>query len=337
MSDVRYEHFVSIIMPSLNEERYVADAIRSVLPPTDALDCELLVVDGGSIDHTCAIVTELAERDPRIRLLSNAKKIQASGVNLAARQASPRARWIVRADCHAEYPAGFVARCVQTLATIDTESVVVPMVARGFTCWQKAVAAAQNSRLGNGGAAHRMSGQSGFVEHGHHAGFDRATFLELGGYDEAFSHNEDAELDHRLTCAGKRIYLDAGAELTYFPRTRASALARQYFNFGRGRASTLLKHGTIPRTRQLAPALALIACVGSLAGAVLTPVSLAGVASYVAMCVGWGMALAWRERSACVLLSGFAAMIMHMSWGAGFLARLAGDAPRLARRLRKPG
>jgi succinoglycan biosynthesis protein ExoA len=332
MPEAGCEHFVSIIMPSLNEESYVAEAIRSVLPPPDALDCELLVVDGGSVDGTRAIVRQMAERDPRIRLLSNDKRIQASGVNLAAGQASPRARWLVRADCHSKYPGDFVARCVQTLANTGAASVVVPMSAQGLTCWQKAVAAAQNSRLGNGGAAHRLSGRSGYVEHGHHAAFDRATFLELGGYDEAFTHNEDAELDHRLLCAGKRIYLDANAELTYFPRTRASALARQYFNFGRGRASTILKHRAVPRARQLAPVLALMACLGSLAGSAFAPASFIVAAAYVATCVAWGATLAWRERSACVLLSGFAAVIMHMGWGAGFLLRFAGSAANLIRR-----
>src|SRR5262245_48947790 len=185
-------------MPALNEAGYVSRAIASVLPRSDEIGCEVLIVDGGSEDGTCGIVQRIAASDPRIRLLRNAQRIQAAGVNLGARHADPRARFLVRADCHAEYPQGFVERCVQTLVSTQVAAVVVPMRTVGSSCLQKAIAAAQNSKLGNGGAAHRLPGRSGFVDHGHHAAFDLRTFLELGGYDETFTHNEDAELDRRM-------------------------------------------------------------------------------------------------------------------------------------------
>ncbi len=64
---------------------------------------------------------------------------------------------------------------------------VVPLRTIGVTPLQRAIAAAQNSRLGNGGSAHRLGGISGYVSHGHHAIFDRREFLRVGGYDESFS------------------------------------------------------------------------------------------------------------------------------------------------------
>jgi succinoglycan biosynthesis protein ExoA len=184
---------------------------------------------------------------------------------------------------------------------------------------QKAIAAAQNSRLGNGGAAHRMLGQSGFVEHGHHAAFDLATFLQLGGYDESFTHNEDAELDRRLTDAGMRIYLDADAVLTYYPRSDLVALALQYFRFGSGRANMLIKHRTRPRLRQLLPVVAFLVCLASLGLAAFDVVYLTAAAAYVFACLAWGAVMAFRQKDICLLASGIAAITMHMSWAAGFL------------------
>jgi succinoglycan biosynthesis protein ExoA len=311
--------FVSIVMPALNEERYVAGAIASVLPQSADIDCEVLVADGGSTDATCAVVERIAASDPRVRLLRNERRIQAAGVNLGARNADPRATHLVRADCHAEYPPGFVEHCVRTLVATEAAAVVVPMRTRGTTCMQKAVAAAQNSRLGNGGAAHRLTGRSGFVDHGHHAAFDLAIFLKLGGYDESFTHNEDAELDRRLTDAGKRIYLEAEAALTYYPRSSLVALARQYFNFGCGRANMLIKHRIRPRLRQLLPVAALLICLASLGLAAVNLVYLSAAAAYVLACLAWGAALALRQRDLCLLPSGIAAITMHMSWAAGFL------------------
>jgi succinoglycan biosynthesis protein ExoA len=71
-----------------------------------------------------------------------------------------------------------------------------------------------------------------------------AAFRAVGGYDPDFAHNEDAELDHRLRAAGHDIWLTGRTAITYFPRRALPALARQYFNFGRGRAANLIKHRT---------------------------------------------------------------------------------------------
>jgi succinoglycan biosynthesis protein ExoA len=311
--------FVSIIMPALNEERYVSAAINSVIPRSHDIEFELLVLDGGSTDRTRGIVQAIAADDPRVRLIHNGKRIQSAGVNLAAKLADARSHYLLRADCHVGYPHGFVERCIRSLEQHQVASVVVPMRAEGLTCIQQAIAAAQNSRLGNGGSLHRVQGRSGLVEHGHHAAFDREIFLELGGYDEAFTHNEDAEFDKRLIKSGRRIYLDAEAAVTYFPRADFHSLARQYFNHGSGRARTLLKHGGLPGLRQMLPVAALLGCLLSLALAAVHPAFLVIAAAYVLVCITWGLGLALQQRRACVALSGVAALVMHMSWGVGFL------------------
>ena len=277
------------------------------------------MVDGGSTDRTVEVVDSICSANPRIRLIHNPKRIQAVAVNIGASAADPRARYFVRADCHATYPPGFVARCLQTITSTNAASVVVPMLTRGTSFMQRAIAAAQNSRLGNGGGAQRSAGRSRFVDHGHHAVFDRKTFLALGGYDEEFSHNEDAEFDLRLTASGSRIYLDAENAIIYYPRSTLTALARQYFAFGRGRACTVMKHHVWPKPRQLLP---LAALVGSLAGVVLaplTPAALALPASYASVCIAVGVMLAWREKAAAAAASGLAAMVMHQAWACGFL------------------
>ncbi len=145
-------------------------------------------------------------------------------MNIAAREADPRAKYLLRADCHADYPEGFAERSIAALRERGAASVVVTMHSQGNGCMQKAIAAASNSRLGNGGSAHRRSGISGYVDHGHHAAFDRETYLALGGYDESFRHNEDAEYDQRVIRSGKRIYLLGDLAIRYFPRAGLGSL-----------------------------------------------------------------------------------------------------------------
>jgi succinoglycan biosynthesis protein ExoA len=309
-------------MPALNEEVYIRAAIESILPrPEEAVEYELLVVDGGSHDRTCAIVEDLSARNARIRLVRNARRIQSAGMNLAARASDPQSRYLVRADCHATYPQGYVARSVRLLAEMGASSTVVAMRTRGESCMQRAIAAAQNSRLGNGGSAHRLGGRSGFVDHGHHAAFEKNVFLRLGGYDETFTTNEDAEFDVRLIRSGGKIFLDGETSIEYFPRTTLPQLARQYFRFGWGRANTVLKHNTKVKLRQLLPVVALLGCAGSIAAAWLHPLLLAPAGLYGSLCAFWGVSLAVRERDPCLAAAGFAAVVMHMSWALGFLGR----------------
>lgn len=315
--------FVTIAMPALNEEGFIESAVRSLLPDRDVLDCEVLVLDGGSTDRTAEIVSQLSREDSRIRLVPNPKRIQSSAVNLAAAIADPRATILLRADCHSVYPDRFVERAVASLERTGVASIVVPMNTKGRSWMQSAIAAAQNSVLGNGGSAHRHVARSRFVDHGHHAAFRLADFKAIGGYDETFTHNEDAELDTRLTASGRKIFLDADLSIDYFPRATLGSLARQYWNYGKGRARTVLKHRTSPKIRQLAPVGLLIVSAAGLILSPFNPLALAVPLGYVAGCTAWGLLESVRSGESFRLASGIAAVVMHMSWAAGFLATLA--------------
>jgi glycosyltransferase involved in cell wall biosynthesis len=60
---------VSVIMAVYNEERFLAEAVESVLAQSFT-DFELIISDDGSTDETPALARSLAERDPqRIRVL----------------------------------------------------------------------------------------------------------------------------------------------------------------------------------------------------------------------------------------------------------------------------
>jgi len=72
---------ISIIIPTFNEEKVLPETLYHLLRQPG--DFEIIVVDGGSIDHTCEIV----RREPRVRLLT-APKGRASQMNTGAQHAS---------------------------------------------------------------------------------------------------------------------------------------------------------------------------------------------------------------------------------------------------------
>lgn len=87
---------VSIIMPSYNCGRFVAETIRSVLAQTYN-NWEIIFVDDCSTDDTITIVSGMRDRDPRIRLYQNKFNLGAAmSRNYAMQEA--RGRWIAFLD-----------------------------------------------------------------------------------------------------------------------------------------------------------------------------------------------------------------------------------------------
>jgi succinoglycan biosynthesis protein ExoA len=320
--------FLSIVLPALNEENYIERCIRSLLDdpyPRDRL--EIFVVDGGSTDRTVAITRELAREFGFIRILHNSRKLQAPGFNMALAAADPRAELIMRCDVHAEYPPRFLTRARAALERKPEAAVATYADAPKATgIFQRAVAFAQNTPLGVGNAYYRLGGISRFVEHGKHGLFRRSQVAAVGGYDEAFSHNEDSELSLRLIQAGGKVWLDADLTVYYYPRKTAAALARQYYLYGRGRAQTVLKHRIAPRLRQLAPVFLILAEAAALVLAPFSPhvraAILACAVLYIGALAGCAVYGAIKQRHAAILLAPIAFAIMHHAWGIGFVTRL---------------
>ena len=74
--------FLTVVMPVRNEERFIADTLEQLLNqdyPQDRF--EIIVADGQSDDSTCAIVTEISQRYPQVRLFPNPKRRSSSGRN----------------------------------------------------------------------------------------------------------------------------------------------------------------------------------------------------------------------------------------------------------------
>ena len=317
---------VLVLIPALNEEAHIELCLRSILKHDElARTATVCVADGGSTDTTREIVTKLSAEFPNIQLLDNPKRLQSAAMNLALDPVWSDREILVRCDCHAVYPAGYVSRLVAVLDAKDAASVVVPLDSEPASpaAFAISVAWVSNTPYGTGGSAHRAGRISGYVDHGHHAAFRLDAFRAVGGYDETMVANEDAELDQRITGNGGRIWLDCDNRVTYFPRDKPHRLWQQYFRYGYGRATTCLRHGQRPKLRQLAPVLIVLALLIGLLGAIIgQPWLLLPSVIYLLGLMFVSVRVAYSHDSSKGLLAGVAAGIMHVSWGLGFLSRL---------------
>jgi succinoglycan biosynthesis protein ExoA len=253
--------FVTLAVPSYNEEQYIEACLRGLLSqdyPADRI--EILVADGGSTDRTREIVDRVAADDARVRLLDNSKhRIQACGLNLCITES--KGEFILVIGVHAEYARNYVSALVQEFQRTgaDVAGGAARMKARTF--FQRCLSAAFDSPLAVGGAAYRSAAKEGWVDTVFPGAFRRSILEKVGAYDGQAAINEDAELQQRVLAAGGRIFLSREVVVHYYPRKSIGLLAKQYFRYGEGRARTFLIHKRFPVLRPAIPFLTLTAGV----------------------------------------------------------------------------
>ena len=313
---------VSVIMPSYNEEKFIRNSIKSLLDDYFIKNCELVVIDGMSRDKTRDVVQSFIKQGLNLKLLINKKKIQAYGLNKGISEASGEI--IVRTDAHCIYPPGYIEKCVALLEKTAASNVGGMIVPQGNKIVQKAIAYAMIHPMGVGDAKWHLGNFSGYVDTVTQGTFWKKLFDEIGLYDTNCKTNEDAELNLRILKAGKKIYLDSSIKVVYIPRESLKKLAAQYFKYGRGRCYTILKHKKITSLRQLGPPCLFVGLLISIVSSLFWPFFLLFPFLYLLVLLSTSL-LSWSKKKITFrlkILTATAWLIMHNSWGIGFLSYL---------------
>lgn len=106
---VKESGLISVILPAYNAERYIADAIRSVLNQTYPW-FEVIVVDDASQDKTAAVVESI--EDKRIRLICHPSNKGAGIARNTAIEAA-KGRWIAPLDADDMFASQRLERFVE--------------------------------------------------------------------------------------------------------------------------------------------------------------------------------------------------------------------------------
>ncbi len=307
---------VSVVLPVLNEELHLANAVQSILSQDYAGTLEIILALGPSKDKTNEIAERLALADKRILLVNNPSGRTAAGLNLALNKSSNPV--IVRVDAHAEIQRNYISLAIEVMKSSGAVNVGGIMGAQGVSSFEKAVARAMRSPFGVGASRFHTGGDSGYVETVYLGVFLRAAVIAVGGFDERFIRAQDWELNFRLRQAGGKIFFDPRLHVTYRPRSTVKALAKQYFEYGRWRRVVSRRHKGTINYRYLAPPFSLVAALASIVLAVtlnnlfIIPAAIYGIFLILAsLLIGKGII----ER----ILLPIVLFTMQMSWGLGFL------------------
>jgi glycosyltransferase involved in cell wall biosynthesis len=317
--------FVTVIVPTREEERYIAATLDSILAtayPADRL--EVLVVDGRSRDRTPAVVREYAARHPAVVLLDNPKRTAPAALNIGIRAA--RGDIIVRMDAHVFYPTDYLPRAVAALLETRADNVGGVIVTRpgADTPMGRAIALGLSHPFGVGNSYFRIgTAERRWVDTVPFGCFRRSLFAHVGLFDEELVRNQDDEFNFRIRRRGGRVLLLPDLVAYYYARPSLRHVARMYFQYGYFKPLVARKLGRIMTARQLVPAAFLLTLA---AAAVLTPwftwaaVGGGAVVAAYALAVGaCAVAAATRHGARCGLALGAVVAVLHASYGFGFL------------------
>ena len=319
------EHpFVSVVVPCRNEERYIANCLRTVLMQEevpDAAGFEVIIADGMSDDGTREIVQ--AFRDPRVRMIDNPRHIVSTGLNLAIKAA--RGDVIVRMDAHTEYAPDYVRRCVEILENTAAENVGGPARTKAAGYVQKANSLAYHSKFSVGGARFHDETYEGYVDTVAYGCWLKETLEKIGAFDEQLVRNQDDELNLRTIRLGGRVWQSPVIRSWYFPRDSVGKLFRQYFRYGYWKVRVIRKHWIPASWRHLIPVTFLmclfITCLLGLFHNAFLHLFTAMTVCYVAVSTAASAIVCrspenWRYFPIMPLIFG----AYHFGYGAGFIA-----------------
>lgn len=308
---------VSVIMPLLNEERHLEEAVGAVVAQRYPGELQIVLAVGPGHDDTLGVAERLAERDPRITVVENPSGRTPEALNLAV--ASAAHDIIVRVDGHGFLSDGYIERAVRVLEETGAANVGGVMLAEGVTDLERAVAVAMTSPLGVGGARFHTGGHPGPADTVYLGVFRREWLDAAGGYDPRFTRAQDWELNYRIRQAGGVVWFDPALTVKYRPRPTLRALSRQYRDYGRWRRVVATRHKGSINARYLAAPTALVAvAVGLVGGLVWRPLWAIPAAYAAGVGIG-GVAIARHEAPGVAVRVPGVLATMHGSWGWGFL------------------
>ncbi len=309
---------VAVVMPVRDEAAHLAESVGAVLAQRYDGPLEVCLAVGPSSDGTERIAEDLASADHRVRVVANPEGTTPAGLNAAISATSGEV--VVRVDGHAVLPEGYVGRAVELLAETGADNVGGVMAAVGDTPFTRAVATAMTSRFGTGDARFHTGGPPGPVDTVYLGVFRRDTLERVGLYDPSLVRAQDAELNHRIRVDGGVVYFHPDLEVTYRPRSSLSALARQYFHYGRWRRVVVRRHPDSLAWRQAIPPATLLGLLGGVVlGLTGRRIGWLAPAGYAAATLGVSAAEGRDLDPVAQRWLPLAYATMHLSWAAGFL------------------
>ncbi|MGH6946457.1 MAG: glycosyltransferase family 2 protein [Kiloniellales bacterium] len=225
---------ISVTMPAYNAERFLAEAIESILGQTFA-DFELIVVNDGSTDDTLSIAESYAWRDHRVRVVTQPHGGISSGRNRGLAEA--RGEWIAVMDAD---DVSLPQRLERQFAFVEANPDIALACAYAYNIDDSGKIIAQfRSPLTDRAVVRDRIERNEAIGFHHSAVLMRRDVVQsIGGYREQFDGIEDCDLWNRFAETGHGVLVQPEYLVKYrlhgkshtISRVRQLTLRRQWLN-----------------------------------------------------------------------------------------------------------
>ena len=244
---------LSIICPTYNEEKYIADTLDSFLSQKyHSFELEILICDGRSTDATRKIIGEYSNRYPFIRMIDNPERKTPFAFNAGLRNA--QGDYIAILGAHAKYQPDYLQVCYEELIksgaagcsgriiTQSSSGRYEPKLCEWVTLSVFGVSS-NSFRTIKEGYAHSVP----------YPIFKKQVLLDLGGYDNTLERNQDNDMNQRILNAGHNLYITWKTYCYYRPQSDLKALMKYAGRNGFWNARSLQIHARSMRIHHFIP------------------------------------------------------------------------------------
>jgi len=322
---VRDTSFISIIIPALDEEKYIVLCIESILAtnyPKEKM--EILVVDGMSQDRTREIVQEYHEKYSLIHLLENLDSVTPIGMNMGINIS--KGEYIFILSAHANYTQDYFLKLIENIKNLNADCVggVLITDVKNKNKKSSSIKEVLMHRFGVGNASFRTGSSTiRSVDTVAFGCYRRETFKKYGLFNEELTRNQDIELNKRIINGGGKIYLIPDVQCTYYAREDFSSLAQNNYSNGFWNILTAYYTKTLSSLslRHFVPLLFVLSLIIPLILSLIQPrvlwIGLISLSSYLCLVIIISFRLKNSSNSIRYLIMSF--LTLHLSYGWGSL------------------
>lgn len=324
--------FISIIIPTKNEEKHISACIQSLEEsdyPKDGF--ELIVIDGGSTDNTINVIRKMQKKYANIRLICEKEANTSVGRNIGLKNAT--GELIINFSSHAIAEKNFIKvlstklhNSENDIAGVGCKDKIPPdQSSRVARC----IESVTNTKLG-GSLMHQQMEfhKEDFADSISFTAYKRNVLEKVGFFDPTIPSGDDAELNLRLKKAGYNLLYTPDTCVYRYKREKVTDFFWQMFNYGRSRMRINQKHSESLNFVYAMPMLFILylfmfPIVILLNNSVLLTAWVSVLFLYLLLVTGFSVMLSLRKRNlplfiVCATLY----IVEHFAYGSGLISEL---------------
>ena len=234
--------FITILIPSYNEEKYIDKCLFSVVNsdyPNDLM--EVFIIDGMSTDSTRSKILYWENNYSNIKLIDNPSTTVPVGLNIGIGLA--KGEYIIRLDSHSKYPKDYFSKLIKSSLKYNADNIggICLVETLNSTSVSKSIKNALMDKYGVGNSSFRIgTAKIKEVDTVPFGCFKKDVFSKYGYFNEKLRRNQDIEFNHRIVSQGGKIILDPNITCTYYSRDNYQDFIINNFNNGKWNIYTLL-------------------------------------------------------------------------------------------------